>query len=58
MKKIITLKVVSPFHDIKAKGIRREKHTEFDCSMARAIEILSYKDKLVEILSIKNIDRT
>lgn len=55
MKKTVTLKVVLPFYDTKANGIRRVKNTEFECSKTRAIEILSYELKLVEILSIKNV---
>lgn len=52
MKKIYTLKVLIPFRDLQSEGVKRKKNDEFECSEERAKEILSYKDKLVEIVSI------
>lgn len=55
MKKIVVLKVINPFYDKKNNDLRRAPNSEFSCSKSRAIEILKYKIKLVEILSIKNV---
>lgn len=50
---MIKLKVLIPFFDIEA-GFKRLKNSEFQCSKDRAKELVSYKDKLVEIQSICN----
>lgn len=49
---MVKLKVLIPFFDIEV-GFKRLKNSEFECSKERAYELLSYKDKLIEILEIK-----
>ena len=52
MKKIVTLKVINPFHDTESET-KRLKNQEFETNEKRAKEILAYpKYQLVEILSI------
>ena len=51
MKKV-TFKVLIPFFDMEV-GFKRLRNSEFECSKKRAKELLDYKDKLVEILTIE-----
>jgi len=52
---MVKLKVLIPFFDIEG-GFKRLKNSEFECSKKRAKELVSYKDKLVEILEINKIE--
>ena len=49
---MVKLKVLIPFFDVEA-GFKRLRNSEFECSKIRAKELVSYKDKIVEILEIK-----